>query len=183
MLLPTTEKNVSKRLYGWRSAMQRIKRKKNPLQGECWREKQIACHIPSHSTFNRFCNFRLCRGGWFTDMKMFHMPSVCFWNRTVSRLGTLGPCCGCFQSAVWEILRQPYNKVGQTWIIFDVYPSFFSILCFVFLPGTCPFFGTTLAEDFIPSALGRQSDATHMCRANFIATCARWKPWQRPCLP
>ena len=119
--------------------MQRIKRKKNPLQGECWREKQIACHIPSHSTFNRFCNFRLCRGGWFTDMKMFHMPSVCFWNRTVSRLGTLGPCCGCFQSAVWEILRQPYNKVGQTWIIFDVYPSFFPSYVLYFYLEPAPF--------------------------------------------
>ena len=31
-----------------------MKRNKyDPLQGECEREKQIACHIPSHSTFNR----------------------------------------------------------------------------------------------------------------------------------
>ena len=52
--LHSREKTVSKRFYGWCSATQHMKRNKyDPLQGECEREKQIACHIPSHSTFNR----------------------------------------------------------------------------------------------------------------------------------
>ena len=147
--------------------------KKDPLQGECWREKTDCLSHSITFHFQPLLQFRLCRGGWFTDMKMFHMPSVCSWNRTVSRLGDT-------RALLWLLsirslgnptppLQQSQADVNHIRCI----SVLFFILCFVFLPGTCPFFGTTVAEDFIPSALGRQSDATHMCRANFIATCAR----------
>ena len=124
----------------------------------------------------------LCRG-WFTDMKMFHMPWVCFRNRTFYTRDTRAllwlRSTGSRQfGKSYANLTTKSGRRGQ-WNglpnhddseSYSMYLILF-ILCFVI---SCNFYlfrplFRYLPEDFIPSALGRQSDFGHCCLARRAA--------------
>jgi hypothetical protein len=131
----------------------------------------------------------LCRG-WFTDMKMFHMPCVCFRNRAFYTRDTRAllwlRSTGSRQfGKSYANLTTKSGRRGQ-WNGLPNHDdsesySMYLILFILRFVISCNFYlfrplFRYLPEDFIPSALGRQSDFGHCCLARRASKEAFWKP-------